>query len=212
MLRVWIFAEAFGCLEFSFSRFTKECKKTYMSVGKVLNIFASLSLSGLCYVPPAGNPSLRLSGACQPWNLRVNSQGMLWWRLVVRMQSLLAWIKAPPAPPPAGSLNGLVDGFCVLFPILCLFHNLSLCFSLVFLWVFPSDLLFFGFFFFFFFLSLLVGRPPNLVPRLGNQGQYCLVGWLAQLCLTGQGLWMWTGRVEGILFPSQDHGSCSRES
>ena len=77
MLRVWIFAEAFGCLEFSFSRFTKECKKTYMSVGKVLNIFASLSLSGLCYVPPAGNPSLRLSGACQPWNLRVNSQGML---------------------------------------------------------------------------------------------------------------------------------------
>jgi len=27
MLRVWVFAEAFGCLEFSFSRFNKECKK-----------------------------------------------------------------------------------------------------------------------------------------------------------------------------------------
>ena len=27
MLRVWVFAETFGCLEFSFSRFNKECKK-----------------------------------------------------------------------------------------------------------------------------------------------------------------------------------------
>lgn len=32
--------------------------------------------------------------------------------------------------PPLLSLNGLVEGFCVLFSILCIFQSLALCFSL----------------------------------------------------------------------------------
>lgn len=147
MLRVWVFAEAFGCLEFSFSRFNKECKKHICRwVGAEYFCFLKFVWVVLCSTRWGPEPSAFWSVSAPEPACKLTGDAVM---NASGLGCSLCWHgKRLPPPPPQAPVTVLLMGSAFYFPFCVYFRIFH---SLVFLWVFPSDL-----FFFFLFIFLLV--------------------------------------------------------